>query len=124
MFKNVLNKYLKKYFYIKMENQTQTTNDSIKKAFVPKKESTRYNKETGKYDHRPIDPEYFNKYYHDKNSMVPCEICNKTVGSLKMYRHIKTKKCQMARRLDHYETSLKMLEEKLFQAIEILEKNI
>ena len=50
-----------------MEIQIQDTMDiKPKSKFVPKKESDRYDKETGKYDHSPLDPEYYKMYWRCK----------------------------------------------------------
>jgi hypothetical protein len=43
---------------------------------------------------KPIDPEYFNKYYQANLSHnVTCDKCNKIVSFAKIKRHQKTKKC-------------------------------
>ena len=36
------------------------------KSWTPPAESKRINPETGIYNNKPNDPEYFNKYYNDK----------------------------------------------------------
>ena len=102
-----------------MENQIQDTIDiKPKSKFVPKKESDRYDKETGKYDNRPLDPEYYKMYWRCKNEPIPCEHCGQLVAKLRMCKHIKTQKCQKGQKINQ----LLQLEESLFQALEILEK--
>jgi len=45
---------------------------------------------------KPIDPEYFNKYYQEHLSHnVECCNCNKMVSFAKIKRHQKTKRCQL-----------------------------
>jgi hypothetical protein len=56
---------------------------------------------------KPLDPDYFNKYYQDKNIMVPCVHCNKMVGKLKMSRHFETKGCQLAQSISNPENIIK-----------------
>ena len=73
-----------------------------KKVYVSRQECTRYNPETGAYNDKPVDPEYFKKYYQNHKEKVKCEICNKTTGKFKMFRHLKSQKCQMAARLHNY----------------------
>ena len=94
-----------------MENQIQTTMEipeipesfkRQKKVYVSRQECTRYNPETGAYNDKPVDPEYFKKYYQNHKEKVKCEICNKTTGKFKMFRHLKSQKCQMAARLYNY----------------------
>ena len=47
-------------------------------------------KEKGK----PIDPEYFNKYYHEKLSVKEeCPVCCELISKSKMKKHQLTKKC-------------------------------
>ena len=105
-----------------MENQSQDMNkikhNSYK--FVPKKESTRYDAETGKYNNNPLDPEYYKMYWRTKNEQIPCDHCGKLVGKLRMCKHIKTRQCQKVQKIDQ----LIQLEESVFQALEILEKHL
>ena len=108
-----------------MENQIQEKikikNNSSK--FVPKKESERYDKETGKYNNQPLDPEYYKMYWKTKNEHVPCEHCGKLVGKLRMCKHIKSQQCQRAQKAQKVDQLLQ-LEERVFQALEILEKHL
>ena len=103
-----------------MENQIQQTIEVKLNSskFVPKKESSRYDKETGKYDNSPLDPEYYKMYWRTKNEYISCAHCGKLVGKLRMCKHIKTIQCQKAQKVDH----LIQLEESVFQALETLEK--
>ena len=101
-----------------MENQNQEHMEIIKKTFVPKKESDRYDKETGKYNNQPLDPEYYKMYWRIKNEHIPCEHCGKSVGKLRMCKHLKSQKCQKIQKVNE----LIQLEERVFQALEILEK--
>ena len=106
-----------------MENQSQ---DIIKikhnsYKFVPKKESDRYDKETGKYYSGPLDPEYFKMYWRTKNEPIPCQHCGKLVGKLRMCKHVKSQQCQKAQKI-HKMDELLELEQRVFQALEILEK--
>ena len=106
-----------------MENQSQ---DIIKikhnsYKFVPKKESDRYDAETGKYNNNPLDPEYYKMYWRTKNEQIPCEHCGKLVGKLRMCKHVKSQQCQKAQKI-HKMDELLELEQRVFQALEILEK--
>ena len=67
-----------------------------KQSFVPKKDSGRFDKETGIYNTKPLDPEYFKKYYHAHSEKVTCQLCGKLTGQFKMFRHVKTQKCLKA----------------------------
>ena len=63
--------------------------------FIPKKklDSTRWNKETNTYNNKPIDPNYFNSYFHEKNIVIICDVCGQETKKLKLARHKKTNKC-------------------------------
>ena len=103
-----------------MENQIQDSIDIMTESsnITPKKISNRYDKETGKYDKRPLDPEYYEMYWRCKNEHIPCEHCGKSVAKLRMCKHIKSQKCQKSQKVNQ----LLQLEDSLFQALEILEK--
>ena len=107
--------------------QEETTK---KMPFVPKGNSKRFNKESGKYNRKPLDPDYFNKYYHENNVMMPCLHCGKMVGKLKMCRHIKTKSCLEAQMLSPPEPSdkpnkpTKYVEKFEDKVLQILEKHL
>ena len=51
------------------------------------------------YNNKPIDPEYHNKYYHEKRktilcSKVSCDLCGSCVSKAHLTRHKQTsKKC-------------------------------
>ena len=77
-------------------------NKRQKKVYVSRQDCTRYDEATGKYNSKPVDPEYFKKYYQNHREKVKCEICNKTTGKFKMYRHLKSQKCQLASRSFNY----------------------
>jgi len=94
-----------------MENQTpEIPEQSKKRTYVAREECTRYDAETGKYNIKPIDPEYFKKYYQTHNEKVKCEICGKTTGKFKMFRHVKSQKCQKANRTNQLFTPDKIKE--------------
>ena len=45
-------------------------------------------------NNKPLDPNYFNSYYHNNLAVkIPCLICGETVSKSKMQGHLKTKKC-------------------------------
>ena len=113
------------------EIQETNENMEIKKIpFLPKCYSKRVDKETGKYNMKPLDPEYFNKYYYENNVMMPCLHCGKMVGKLRMCKHIKTKSCLEAQMLAPPEPSdkprkpLKYVENFEDKVLQILEKHL
>ena len=54
----------------------------------------RYNSD-GTYNDGPIDPEYGKKYYHLKLATpINCELCGRTVSTIKMKRHQSTNVCK------------------------------
>ena len=59
-----------------------------------KQVSKRFDPVTGKYNMRPLDPQYFNKYYHKHNVPTICAFCGKTVGKMKLQRHQLTNVCK------------------------------
>ena len=61
-----------------------------------KQMSTRLDPQTGKYNMKPLDPDYFNKYYHRNNVKTQCVYCDKMIGKLKMYKHHRTLQCMRA----------------------------
>ena len=73
-----------------MESTTEQIHETIKKT------SKRLDSETGHYNAKPLDPNYFNDYYHKHNIKLPCAFCGKAVGKLKMFRHLKTTRCMKA----------------------------
>ena len=91
------------------KNQIQTTMEipetpesfkRQKKVYVSRQECTRYNAETGEYNDKPVDPEYFKKYYHAHSEKVTCQFCGKLTGQFKMFRHVKSQKCLKAQQLN------------------------
>lgn len=53
---------------------------------------------TIKYNHKPNDPKYFQKYYDEKRKFMDaqrytCEFCNKEIAYGHKARHQKTKHC-------------------------------
>ena len=90
---------------------------------MQKKESERYNKETGKYNNQPLDPEYYKLYWKSKNEHIPCEHCGKLVGKLRMCKHVKSQQCQKTQKNQKMDQLLE-LEGRVFQALEILEKHL
>ena len=104
-------------------NEVQEIIKTDKSTYVPKRESSRFNKETGKYNHHPLDPDYFNKYYHARNEQIPCEHCGQIVGKLRMCKHVKSKKCMKKQLGDEYDT-LMQIEDLVFKLVEIRKKNI
>lgn len=101
-----------------------------KKPFLPKGNSKRLDKETGKYNMKPLDPEYFNRYYHENNVMMPCLHCGKMVGKMRMCKHIKTKSCLEAQMLappeptDKPKKPAKYVENFEDKVLQILEKHL
>ena len=50
----------------------------------------------GKYDAKPLDPEYFKKYYHRMKKAKECELCGKHIESgSHMKRHRESNKCML-----------------------------
>ena len=64
--------------------------------FIPKNKeaSKRYNKDTNKYDNRPLDPDYANKYYAKHRYLIQCDVCGAETKKLTVSRHKKTNKCK------------------------------
>jgi hypothetical protein len=42
---------------------------------------------------KPIDPEYFNNYYHAKKVKIPCPNCGKMIYNMNMGKHLKNPIC-------------------------------
>ena len=54
------------------------------------------------YNHKPVDPKYFQKYYDAKRKFIDsqkyeCECCNRTIAFGHKARHQKTKYCIKAK---------------------------
>ena len=62
--------------------------------FRPVKDSTRYDKDQDKYNHKPLDPNYFNEYYKQHNVLIECDVCGRQTPKLKLARHKKSNKCK------------------------------
>ena len=82
-----------------MESET-TQVSNIRPKYEPMKRgrpmvSNRYDPETGLYDHKPSDPEYFKMYYRNKlmGLKIECPCCHKMVSKAKISRHVQTQKC-------------------------------
>ena len=58
--------------------------------------STRYDKESDKYNNKPLDPEYYKQYYTKNNVLVECDGCGTHVSKLTLWRHKKSNRCKMA----------------------------
>ena len=83
---------------------------------IPKIKSKRYNSDTGEYNKKPNDPEYFKKYWQEHNEKVPCARCGCMVVKLRMCKHIKSQKCQMvAKTAMCYQTVVVLLENKVLE---------
>ena len=72
-----------------------------KREYKPRKPSTRYDEEKGEYNHKPLDPNYFNDYYKKCNPKIECPRCGRFTPKLQLFRHVKSLRCQK-------EASLKM----------------
>jgi hypothetical protein len=62
------------------------------KDYLPMRESKRI-KEDGTYNLKPLDPEYFKKYYHAHKVSIQCECCDKYVDKYKLNKHKRSKYC-------------------------------
>ena len=71
------------------------------KLWTPPATSKRTNPETGIYNIKPKDPEYFNKYYNEKNRVpVECPQCACMIPKLTLPRHMRSNKCKkMAKKI-------------------------
>ena len=87
----------------------------------PKKLSKRLNSETGEYDRKPNDPEYFNKYWQENNWKIKCVRCDAMVARLRMCKHIKSQKClAVAKERMAYQTAIVLLEERNREMVKII----
>ena len=50
--------------------------------------------EDGKYNSKPLDPEYFNTYYHKRTELVQCQKCGLECKRNYLYKHSLTNKCR------------------------------
>ena len=49
----------------------------------------------------PSDPDYFNKYYHDHNKLITCDICGCSILK-KIGQQKRTMNCRLAKLILHY----------------------
>jgi hypothetical protein len=79
----------------------------------PQKISKRLHEETGEYDRKPNDPEYFKKYWQENNFRIKCNRCDAMIAKLRMCKHIKSQKCMaVAKERMAYQTAILLLEER------------
>ena len=64
------------------------------KDFKPVKESARYDKEKDTYNHKPLDPNYFNEYYKQHSVLIECDVCGRQTSKFTLARHKRTNKCK------------------------------
>ena len=71
----------------------EVTNDTLAQIVIkPVKISRRM--PDGSYNNKPLDPEYFKKYWQEKLTIhVECPRCGKFTGKGKMFRHFKSASC-------------------------------
>jgi hypothetical protein len=87
-------------------------NNQIQEIQIKTKQSKRLD-ENGNYDNRPIDPDYFKKYWQENNWKETCKRCGVQVARLRMCKHIKSKKCmEAAKTMMCYQTAILILEQK------------
>ena len=82
---------------VDQDNTIQVTPIKINgKSWTPTLNSKRLDPITGKYNNKPIDPEYFNKYYTDnlKDAKVQCPNCNCMCPKKTQLRHMRSSKCK------------------------------
>ena len=65
-----------------------------KKEYKPKKPSARYDEEKGEYNHKPLNPNYFNEYFKNCNPKIECPKCGRLTPKLKLFRHVQSMRCQ------------------------------
>jgi endogenous inhibitor of DNA gyrase (YacG/DUF329 family) len=62
--------------------------------WIPPENSVRI-QEDGTYNDKPVDPDYFKKYYHENKATNPCPICAKPILDKTLARHQKSNKCML-----------------------------
>ena len=62
--------------------------------FKPVKASARYDKEKDVYNHKPLDPNYFNDYYAQNKMLIECDVCGRQTSKFTLPRHKRTHKCK------------------------------
>ena len=70
-----------------------------KKEYKPKKPSTRYDEVKGEYNHKPLNPNYFNECYKNSNPKIECPKCGRLTQKLKLFRHVQSMRCQKEAKL-------------------------
>ena len=50
--------------------------------------------EDGTYNKKPLDPNYFNIYYHKRSELVQCSKCGIKCRRNYLYKHTLTNKCK------------------------------
>ena len=79
-----------------METINKTLETVTLPIIIPKKRGPKPFEGKLTAPNKPIDPEYFNKYYQEHLSHnVECSNCQKMVSFAKLKRHQKTKRCQL-----------------------------
>ena len=68
-------------------------NNEIKKKEKKIRAPYRY-MEDGSYNNKPLDPDYFNKYYHKRTEIIPCNKCGLECKRNYLYKHGLTNKCK------------------------------
>jgi hypothetical protein len=66
-----------------------------------KSTNSKWRHEGDKYNYKPLDPDYFKKYYQEKIKGVKtnCQYCDCIITKENLIRHNKTKKCIKAQQL-------------------------
>ena len=65
-----------------------------------------YNENTGKLTYKPIDPDYYNDYYHKTKQELSCDICGKTMLQ-KIIQQNKFNNCRLTNFIQQAELKLK-----------------
>ena len=60
--------------------------------------------EDGTYNYKPLDPNYFNIYYHKRTELVQCPKCGIKCRQNYLYKHSITNKCKKSIDASTYET--------------------
>lgn len=69
--------------------------DANTKMHKARSEKTAWRSAGEKYDNRPVDPEYYKKYYHRVHIIpVACPLCGAVINGTKLKRHQSFKKCK------------------------------
>jgi hypothetical protein len=65
-----------------------------------------YSTKTGKYFYKPLDPNYYNDYYHKNQKEITCDVCGKTILK-KIIQHQKSNKCRLTHFIQQAELKAK-----------------